>query len=311
MYHSYKPEGSLCGTSENREYLGSEAGLYKAMAQGKILEATVILCDADMNLVVDLCGIRGIIPREEVLFSPDERAQKDIAVITRVGKAVTFKILNIINENGETVAILSRRQAQIACIHNYIILLSPGDIIPCKVTHMEHFCAFVDIGCGIISMIPIDAISVSRISHPKDRFYIGMLLRAVVKSIDPENMRVFLTHKELLGTWTENASLYRIGETVKVVVRSIEDYGIFVELTPNLAGLAEFREGVTVGDCVAVYIKNIVSERMKVKLALVDLADFQEDGHKLHYFIGEDTVHIDRWRYSPEDCEKIIETVFE
>lgn len=59
-----------------------------------------------------------------------------------------------------------------------------------------------------------------------------------------EDGRICLSQRELLGTWEENASLFEQGETVAGIVRSVEDYGIFVELTPNLAGLAEFREGV-------------------------------------------------------------------
>ena len=84
----------------------------------------------------------------------------------------------------------------------------------------------VDIGCGIISFLPIDTISVSRISHPRERFYIGMDIRVIVKNL--EENRINLTHKELLGTWQENADWFSIGETVGGVVRSIEDYGIFV-----------------------------------------------------------------------------------
>jgi RecJ-like exonuclease len=59
-------------------------------------------------------------------------------------------------------------------------------------------------------------------------------------------------------------------------VRSIESYGIFVELAPNLAGLAELRGNVgtpvrtAVGDLAAIYIKSILPERMKVKLVIID-----------------------------------------
>lgn len=78
-----------------------------------------------------------------------------------------------------------------------------------------------------------------------------------------DNGRICLSHKELLGTWQENASLFEPGETVTGIVRSIEEYGIFVELTPNLAGLAELREDVHVNDCASVYIKAINPEKMK------------------------------------------------
>lgn len=64
--------------------------------------------------------------------------------------------------------------------------------------------------------------------------------------MDPAG-RVSLSHKELLGTWEENAALFSPGETVSATVRSVESYGIFVELTPNLAGLAEPKAGVRAG----------------------------------------------------------------
>jgi small subunit ribosomal protein S1 len=88
------------------------------------------------------------------------------------------------------------------------------------------------------SLIPIDAISISRISHPRDRFRPGQDIKAIVRAVEPDG-RISLSHKELLGTWSENAALFSPGETVAGIVRSIEDYGVFVELTPPLAGLAE------------------------------------------------------------------------
>ena len=44
--------------------------------------------------------------------------------------------------------------------------LKSGDIISACVTHLEPFGAFVDIGCGVVSFIGIENISVSRITHP-------------------------------------------------------------------------------------------------------------------------------------------------
>ena len=72
-----------------------------------------------------------------------------------------------------------------------------------------------------------------------------MDIKAVIKSV--ENGRISLSHKELLGTWEENAERFCAGETVSGIIRSVENYGAFVELTPNLAGLAETkRESVQV-----------------------------------------------------------------
>lgn len=318
--NSYKPEGTRIGTAENREYISSAAGLEKAMICGKILEANAILCDSKMRLHIDLGGgITGIMEKEDALYSPGGEPVKDIAVITRVGKPVCFKVLGLDYLDGKPIARLSRRDAQLECVLNHTSSLLCGDVLEARVTHLESFGAFVDIGCGIVSLLSIDCISVSRISHPKDRLSVGMPMWVIVKSIDRASGRIFVSSRELLGTWEENAVKFEPGQTVAGIIRSVEPYGVFVELTPNLAGLAEPRSEdpllspeSMIGQFAAVYIKSILPERMKIKLVLVDSYHGEARRMPLEYFIdGKTTSHLDYWRYSPECSPKIIETVFE
>ncbi len=308
----YTPEGSRIGTTQNREYVSSLTGLERALDKQAILEAPAILCDHNFNLHISLGGgILGIIPREECEFVSSGEQVKDIAILTRVGKPVCFKVTGFKRDDvGETVAILSRRAAQRECVLNYVSTLIPGDIIPVRVTHLENFGAFVDIGCGIVSLLSIDCISVSRISHPSVRLGVGDSMFAVVKSID-ERGRVYVTERELLGSWEENASKFTEGQTVSGVVRSVESYGIFVELTPNLAGLAEYKDNVYPEQTAAVYIKSIIPDKMKVKLIIIDATNEKKEKEPLEYFIDPDTTsHIDTWTYSPRGCKKVIESAF-
>ncbi len=318
--NTYSPEGSLIHTPENREYISSLQGLENAMLRGKILEATAILCDEHSRLHVDLYGIRGFIDREECVFTRSGEDVKDIAIITRVGKPVCFKVLRIERDALGPFAVLSRREAQKECIFNYLSDLVCGDVIPARVTHIENFGAFVDIGCGIPSLLSIDCISVSRISHPADRLSVGMRIYTVIKSIDAPSGRIFVSLRELLGTWEENASAFKAGSTVSGVIRSIEKYGIFVELAPNLAGLAELRDSGSVsyiseniiGRTAAVYIKSIIPERMKVKLVLIDCGESQKAPLALKYYTDVSQIkHIGRWRYSPSSCARLVESVFD
>lgn len=308
MENSYLPEGSIINTDTNVMYTSSLRMLEKAMYKGKILEGICTVCDCrDMSLRIDLGCCEGIIPRDEVQLSPDG---KDIAVITRVGKACAFKITEVIFGDNPKV-MLSRRAAQEECMKEYVSRLLPGDIVSASVTHLDPFGAFVDIGCGIISLICVDSISVSRIFHPKDRLFAGQQISAVVKTVDRETGRMYLSLRELLGTWEENAARFSPGSCVAGIVRSIETYGIFIELAPNLAGLAELREGVAPGDCCSVYIKSIIPERMKIKLVIIDsLKSHPIPGIK-YYIDTSTTRHISHWRYSPEGCRKVIETSFD
>ena len=124
--------------------------------------------------------------------------------------------------------------------------------------------------------------------------------------------------KELLGTWEENAASFEAGQTVSGIIRSVESYGVFVELAPNLAGLAEIRDGSehqaasSIGGCAAVYIKSIIPEKMKIKLVLIDICGTEPERQAINYFVDcERVTHLDRWIYSPEGSQKLIETIFE
>ncbi len=322
METTYLPEGQLLSTIKNRELTGSVMGLERAMEAGAIIEGSVTLCDSDFNLHVDfpaLPGVRGILPREEVVWNPGGEPVKDIAILTRVGKAVACKItgLELIEGEGGTVT-LSRRLAQMECAERYLDTLIPGDIIRARVTHLESFGAFVDIGCGVPSLLSVDAISVSRITHPRDRLYNGQLIWVVVRQVDHERGRIFVSMRELLGTWEQNAARFAPGQTVAGIVRSVEDYGVFVELAPNLAGLAEVRDcdramaESLVGRTAAVFIKSILPERMKVKLVLIDAYRGEPvPAPRIHYYIrGDEVLHLDRWVYSPAGAKKRVETVF-
>ena len=298
----FRPEGCLYSTPENQKYISREENLCEAIKNGYLLEARAIVCDSNHNLIVDLPCMKGIIPREEGAIGIADGSTRDIALISRVNKPVRFIALRIETDMyGQKVAILSRRIAQEQCRSQYINSLMAGDIIEARVTHLEQFGCFVDIGCGISSLIPIDAISVSRISHPADRFAVGDMIKAVVKSnIDG---RICLTHKELLGTWEENARMFCAGQTVMGVVRGIEPYGIFVELTPNLVGLCEYRPDIEVNQLAAVYIKSIIPDKMKIKLSVVELFSQKAPISPIDYFVFD---HIDTWRYTPEGYDKKV-----
>ena len=228
----FYPEGHLIDRAENKAAMLNAAALSDAMRDARILEARSMICDNEHNLIVDLKCMRGIIPREEGALGIREGTVRDIAIISRVNKPVCFIVTDFIRDAyGRITAVLSRRKAQERCMEQYISRLVRGDVIDVRITHLEPFGAFADIGCGIVSLLPIDAISVSRIDHPRERLTVGMDIRAVIRAKD-EN-RITLSHKELLGTWKQNAERFRVGETVAGIVRSVESYGIFIELTAN------------------------------------------------------------------------------
>ena len=208
---AYYPEGIIYNSPENINFFKNIDSLKWAQKNERILEAVAVCCDEQHNLILSLPNnMKGIIPRDEGAIGIKEGTTRDIAMISRVSKPVCFVIQGGI---GTDCLILSRKRAQEICRENYISKLIPGDIINAVVTHFENYGSFVDIGCGIASLIPIDSISISRISHPRDRFTNGQKIFAVVKSVEDDG-KICLSHKELLGNWLENAEKFNAGETI-------------------------------------------------------------------------------------------------
>jgi len=144
-------------------------------------------------------------------------------VLTRVGRPPRFVIEGLdTDEDGAPCYRLSRAKAQQLCKAEYLDTLSPGDILPCTVTHIEPFGAFCDVGCGISALLPIDCMSVSRISSPADRVSVGQQILCAIKNRDAQG-RFVLTIRELLGTWAENAARFTVGETVVGIMRSVKN----------------------------------------------------------------------------------------
>ncbi len=149
--------------------------------------------------------------------------------------------------------------------------IEEGSIVKGTVKNIRKFGAFVEIDQGPVGLLHIEDISVSRIKSPEERFSIGQKIDVMVKSIDKQNNKVVLTYKELLGNWDENVEEYNEKTVVEGIVKEPDKFknGIFIELKPNLVGLAEYKEGLEYGQKVNVYIKKIIKDRKKIKLLIV------------------------------------------
>lgn len=149
--------------------------------------------------------------------------------------------------------------------------IKENDVVEGIVKSIQPYGTFIEIEGGVVGLLHIEDTSVARIKTPAERFKIGQKVNVVVKSIDRTENKVMFSYKELLGSWEDNAKLFKKGTTVTGIAREIEknNNGIFIELKPNLVGMAEYKEDIKYGQNVDVYIKNIIPEKKKIKLIIV------------------------------------------
>ena len=149
--------------------------------------------------------------------------------------------------------------------------LEENEVVEGVVKSIQPYGTFIEIEGGVVGLLHIEDTSVARIKSPSERFKIGQKVKVVVKSRDREENKLVFSYKELLGTWEENAKMFQKGTKVTGIAREVEKNhnGIFVELKPNLVGMAEYKENIEYGQNVEVYIKNIIPEKKKIKLIIV------------------------------------------
>lgn len=235
-----------------------------------ILQGIVKNCDKDYNLHVELKnGMHGIIPRQEIgAINVDEKGYpKENLCIGKVHKYVQFKL----KEKDGDKLIFSRKDVQQEVLNSVKTDLKVGDNIKGIVKNITPYGAFIDIGGGVVGLAYIEDLSVARIKTPYERLKIGQNVNIVVKSINRETGKLNLSYKDTLGTWEENAKKFSVGMNTKGIIRETEKNknGIFIELTPNLVGMAEYKEGLKYGEKVDLYIKKIDYDKKKVKVVLL------------------------------------------
>lgn len=264
--NTFTPEGWIDKTA-----MLEQNDIEKYLQNNQTLQGIVEECDSNYNLYVKLGkNIQGIIPREEVegINVGVDGLPKVNLCTGKVNKYVQFKIKQVKDDN---TILLSRKDVQNEAIQWVRQDLKPGDVVTGIVKRMENYGVFIEIGGGVVGLAHIEDLSIARIKSPFERLRIGQKVKVVVKSINREDGRVILSYKELLGTWEENARQFSVGQKATGIVRETEKNknGIFIELMPNLVGMAEYEEGLEYGQKVDVYIKRIDYERKKVKVLVV------------------------------------------
>lgn len=232
-----------------------------------IFQGIVERCDENYNLYVKMNnGLEGVIPRQEVdAINVDERGlPKTNLCIGKVNKYVQYKV----KEREGDKFILSRKDVQKEVINSIKTDLQVGQTVNGIVKNITPYGAFIDIGGGVVGLVYIEDLSVARIKTPFERIKIGQKLKIVVKYIDRETAKINLSYKDILGTWEDNANNFTTGMKTQGIIRETEKNkkGIFIEITPNLVGMAEYREGLNYGERVDVIIKKIDYDKKKIKL---------------------------------------------
>lgn len=155
-----------------------------------------------------------------------------------VGQMFTVKLLDV-NENEEKL-ILSEKTIWEDKQKNVIAQFNVGDTVEGEVAALADFGAFVKFD-SLEGLVHISEIAWQRIDHPRDVLKIGQTVKAEIIGI--EGSKIFLSMKKLIeDPWQNITKKYNVGDVVQGTILKVNPFGFFVELDPEIHGLAHVSE---------------------------------------------------------------------
>jgi ribosomal protein S1 len=157
-----------------------------------------------------------------------------------VGQVLVCEVLEL--DRGSRRVLLSRRAVLEAerdeARAQAIGMLEPGQVVSGKVSRLEPFGAFVDLGGGLEGLLHVSNLARRRVENPAELLKVGQPVRVMVLELKEGGRRIGLGMKQLEpDPWDEAPHRFTEGQVLEGRVTRIADFGAFVELVPGVEGL--------------------------------------------------------------------------
>lgn len=218
--------------------------LLRLQNAGEVIDVPVI--DANRGgLMVKVNRIDGFLPVSQLTPEHYPRVeggdkQRILETLQKfVGQLMRVKVLDVNEADGKLIvsekAAWAKEQAAIVAGYN------AGDVIEGQVTGVVDFGAFVEFGQHLEGLIHISELAWQRVDNPRDLVQVGQPIKAVIIGID--GTKISLSLKRLTeDPWKKAVERYSVGQVVQGKVLKLNPFGAFVELDPEIHGLAHISE---------------------------------------------------------------------
>ncbi len=207
------------------------------ISEGVVMEG-IVKNVTDYGAFIDLGGIDGLLHITDMSWG---RVNHPSEMLT-VGQTIPVVILKYDRDN-ERVS-LGMKQLIDNPWDKVETRYVPNTNISGKVVSITDYGAFVRLGEGIEGLIHVSEMSWSRkIPHPSKLLAIGQEVEAIVLEVSAENQRISLGLKQLTNNpWEELAKEFPVGTKVLGKVRSVTDFGVFINIKDDIDGLVHISD---------------------------------------------------------------------
>lgn len=234
------------------------------------------------GLELRVSGLAGFMPASHV---STERIE-DLSGF--IGQHLTVEVLEL--DPGRKRLLLSHRNVmkreQALAREETVRGMTPGMVVRGKVTRIESFGAFVNIGDGVEGLVHVSNLSLKRVDDPNDVLEVGQEVEAKVLDIKDGGQRIGLGIKQMQpDPWEHVATRLQPDTIVEAKVTRLMEFGAFMEIEPGLEGLLHISQmgtgnqqggrrrgagGLEIGQELSVRVQEVDSFARRISLSRLD-----------------------------------------
>ena len=278
------------------ELESQKSEIMSKLEKGQVLEGTVKNITS-YGVFMDLGGVDGLLHITDIscgrINHPDE--------VLKLDDKINVVILDF-DEDKKRIALGLKQltpQPWEALDQN----IQVGDKIKGKVVVLTDYGAFIEVIPGVEGLIHVSEMSWSQhLRSPQDFLKVGDEIETVILTLDREERKMSLGLKQLMpDPWVNIMEKYPVGSKHTAKVRSLTNFGVFVELEEGIDGLIHISdlswakkikhpaEFTKVGENIEVVVLEVDSEHRRLSLGHKQLEENPWDTYETIFRV--DTVH--------------------
>jgi small subunit ribosomal protein S1 len=261
------------------ERISKKAEVMDNIKVGDVREG-VVKNITDFGVFLDLDGIDGLLHITDMTW----KRIKHPSEMVHLGQKLEVMILSVDKDKGRVA--LGLKQKESNPWDQIEMKYPPGTRVSGKIVNLLPYGAFIEIEPGIEGLIHVSEMSwVKNVTDPSEVVKKGDEVEAIVLSIQKEEGKISLGLKQAEhNPWDDVEKKYIVGSNVKAEIKSLTNYGAFVELEPGVEGLIHISdlswikkvshpsEVLKKGDVVDAVILSVDKESKKITLGVKQLS---------------------------------------
>lgn len=262
------------------ERISKKAELLENIKESDVREG-IVKNITDFGVFLDLDGIDGLLHITDMTW----KRIKHPSEMVHLGQKLEVIILNVDKDKGRVA--LGLKQKETNPWDQIEQKYPPGTRVHGKIVNLLPYGAFIEIEPGIEGLIHVSEMSwVKNITDPSEVVKKGDDVEAIVLSVQKEEGKISLGLKQAEhNPWDDVENKYPVNSNVKAEIRSLTNYGAFVELEPGVEGLIHISdlswikkvshpsEVLKKGDIVDAIILSVDKESKKITLGVKQLSN--------------------------------------